>query len=146
MEYAFFRDVNDCKSSKETFDGVEHWVCFLGFNSAKGSRVTCSHYQLRDGTTDACRHDWTLFHRGVATTYASWCLPQSEMLHFTAMWSAVGIQASVVSVAIVVLRRFHSASLVLVDVLAVQRRLIHWWNADAGHVGDVHHHVRGTPP
>ena len=36
--------------------------------------------------------------------------------------SAVGLQASVVSVAIVALRRFHSSSLVLVDVLAVTQR------------------------
>ena len=87
MEYAFIRDVNDCKISEETFNGVEFWVCFLGFKSAKGSRVTCSHFQLRDGATDVCRHKWTLCHRGVATTYASGCIPQREMSHFTAMWS-----------------------------------------------------------
>ena len=29
MEYAFVRDVNDFKSSEETFDGVEYFPCHL---------------------------------------------------------------------------------------------------------------------
>ena len=123
IQYAFVRDVNDCKRSEETFGGIEHWVCLLGFNSAKVSCVTYSH-----SSVSALR--WRNRQASTGVDMSPRCgdnlcvlVSSSEggvALHglFDSIWdlcglkdmsarrSAASTQALVMSVAIVVFRRF----------------------------------------
>ena len=90
MEYAFLRDVNDCKISVETFDGVEYWSVSLVSTVPRGpvSPVPIISFEMAQRSiVDTSIHYFT------------------EVKDMSVIRSAVGIQALVVSVASVVLRR-----------------------------------------
>ena len=103
MEYAFIysRDVNDGKGSDELFDGVERRACLLGFNSAKLSRCIIS-VRCSDNLCVAVSSEGNITPHGVFDSTWDLC----GVKDMSVKRSTVGVQTSVVSVAITVLHRF----------------------------------------